>query len=152
MIGQIDHINIVVSNLERSVTFYTQLLGMKETKRAHLQGDWIESVVGLKDVSADVVYIQPVEEGPRIELIQYMSPRGEVLPSTSLPNTIGIRHIAFQVENMEEVTERLTSAGIEFIGKPITVPTSAVKHKAGRKSLCYFRDPDGVILELAEYA
>ncbi|HKQ32343.1 MAG TPA: VOC family protein, partial [Thermodesulfobacteriota bacterium] len=43
----IDHINIVVSDLEKSVRFYTELLGFIESKRAHLEGDWIESIVGL---------------------------------------------------------------------------------------------------------
>ena len=66
----IDHINIVVSDLERSVRFYTELLGFKESKRAHLEGEWIESIVGLKGVVADVVFI--------------LAPLGEPPPSASI--------------------------------------------------------------------
>ena len=68
MVKAVDHINIVVSDLERSVSFYTDVLGFKETKRALLQGDWIEHIVGLKDVQAEVVYIN---SSPRIELLHY---------------------------------------------------------------------------------
>jgi len=151
MIRCVDHINIVVSDLERSVRFYTEALGLEETRRAALEGDWIESVVGLAGVRADVVYVQPRDGGPRIELIQYHAPEGKAIPETALPHTIGLRHIAFRVEDMEAACRRLRDAGAEFIGEPVAVPDGVVKHDAGRKTLCYFRDPDGVILELAHY-
>ena len=76
MIKAIDHINIVVSDLESSVKFYTELLGFKEIRRAHLEGAWIESVVGLKGVNADVAYIVAPAGEPRIELLCYNAPQG----------------------------------------------------------------------------
>ena len=152
MIEFIDHINIVVADLARSVAFYTEVLGFKEVRRAHLEGDWIEGVVGLEGVNAEVVYVKPRRGGPRIELIQYNAPAGKILPETAQPQTQGLRHVAFRVEDIEEAYYHFTDAGVEFIGPPTRVPESAVKHDEGRKSLCYFRDPDGVILELAEYA
>lgn len=151
MVKYVDHINIVVSDLERSVQFYTRLLGLTETKRAHLTGDWIETIVGLKGVVADVVFVQPLEGGPRIELIQYLSPQGESFPEHSRPNTHGLRHIAFQVEDMDGLRARLETAGVHFFGPPVQVPGGVVEHDDGHKSLCYFLDPDGVLLELAAY-
>jgi len=151
MVKHIDHINIVVSNLERSVRFYTQLLGLKETKRATLTGDWIEAIVGLSGVDAEVVYLQPVGGGPRIELIHYRAPAGVALQENSRPNTQGLRHIAFQVENMDSLYTRLRDAGVPFFGPPVVVPSGVVQHEDGEKSLCYFHDPDGVVLELAAY-
>ena len=73
MIESVDHINIVVSDLERSVRFYTEILGFKETRRASLEGDWIESIVGLKGVKADVSYIVAPAGEPRLELLCYNS-------------------------------------------------------------------------------
>ncbi len=151
MIEQIDHINIVVSDLERSVRFYTELLGFEETRRAHLEGDWIEAVVGLRGVQADVVYVQPKGGGPRLELIHYETPEGVPLPECAQPNAIGLRHIAFRVQNMDTVYKRLQAAGVAFIGPPVRVPGQVITHDAGDKSLCYFHDPDGVLLELAQY-
>ena len=151
MVKHIDHINIVVSDLERSARFYIDLLGLQETRRAHLTGSWIEAIVGLRNVSADVVYVQPAGGGPRIELIKYHHPEGATLPDNSLPNTQGLRHIAFQVDNMDEMYLRLEGAGVPFVGPPVTVPAGVVTHDDGQKSLCYFRDPDGVVLELAAY-
>jgi catechol 2,3-dioxygenase-like lactoylglutathione lyase family enzyme len=151
MIHHIDHVNIVVRDLETSAAFYTRLLGLREARRAHLEGEWIESVVGLKGVRADVVYVQPEGGGPRIELLQYHAPEGIMLPACALPNTRGLRHIAFRVDNMAAISRKLREAGVPFLSEPVTVPGAVVRHDAGEKTLCYFHDPDGVLLELAEY-
>lgn len=151
MVQAIDHINIVVSDLERSARFYIDLLGLVETRRARLEGDWIESIVGLRGVRADVVYVEPVSGGMRIELLQYQAPVGKSLPENALPNTVGLRHIALRVKDIHEVCRRLEAAGVELVGPPVEVPSGVVTHDAGDKVLCYFHDPDGVILELAEY-
>lgn len=151
MVKHIDHINIVVTDLERSVRFYVDLLGLRETRRARLTGAWIEAIVGLAGVDAEVAYVQPQGGGPRIELIRYHAPEGVDLPENARPNTRGLRHIAFQVEDMDGLHARLTEAGVPFFGPPVPVPHGVVRHDDGDKSLCYFLDPDGVILELAAY-
>ena len=151
MIRALNHINLVVSNLERSVQFYTTLLGFKEVRRAHLEGKWIESIVGLKGVRAEVVYLLAPAGEPRLELLYYESPRGKWIQANSLANTIGLRHIAFQVEDIHKAVKHLKEAGVTILSEPVALPASSIKHDAGRKTLCYFLDPDGVLLELAEY-
>lgn len=151
MIRGIDHINIVVSDLDRSVRFYTEVLGFSETKRAHLKGDWIEAIVGLKDVEAKVAYVVAPAGEPRIELLQYLTPEGKALEANSAPNTPGLRHIALRVSDTPAMVERLKEAGCRIFGEAVKVPGSVVSHDAGEKQLCYFLDPDGVILELAQY-
>lgn len=151
MIAGIDHINLVVSNMERALAFYTGLLGFVETRRARLEGAWIEAIVGLRGVSAEVAYIEPPEGGIRLELLQYHAPEGRRLPGCSAPNTVGLRHIAFRVKNLDQLYERLRAAGVPFVGPPVAVPGAVIRHAAGDKRLCYFHDPDGVLLELAEY-
>ena len=151
MVKAVDHINLVVSDLDRSARFYTELLGFKEIRRAHLEGEWIESVVGLKGVEADVVYVVAPSGEPRLELLCYRSPRGASVDENSVANTLGLRHIAFRVEHIDITVKNLKQAGVKFIGEPVSVPMDAVKHDAGHKILCYFLDPDGVLLELAEY-
>ncbi|MGQ3683911.1 MAG: VOC family protein [Candidatus Loosdrechtia sp.] len=151
MIHAIDHINLVVSDLERSVRFYTELLGFKEIRRAHLEGEWIESIVGLKDIHADVVYVVTPGGEPRLELLCYKTPKGNAVPVNSFANTIGLRHIALRVKDIHATVNRLKKAGVPFISGPVPVPPSTITHDAGHKILCYFHDPDGVLLELAEY-
>lgn len=151
MIHAVDHINLVVSDLERSVRFYTTLLGFKEIRRAHLEGAWIEFIVGLKGIRAHVAYILAPGGEPRLELLCYETPRGESIPANSIANTIGLRHIAFRVKDIYATVQRLKDGGVKVFHDPVSVPTGVIAHDAGHKILCYFLDPDGVLLELAEY-
>lgn len=151
MIRGIDHINIVVADLQRSVRFYCEVLGFRKTHDVVMEGDWIEAIVGLRGVKGLVAFVEPPGGGPRIELLQYVAPAGVVLPETSRPNTHGLRHIAFRVVDIAGLTAKLRAAGVPLFSEPVRVPAGVVKFAAGDKTLVYFLDPDGVILELAEY-
>ena len=151
MLEAIDHINIVVADLERMIGFYTNLLGLKLTKRVTISGAWIDRTVGLSGASGDVVYLE-FGAGPRIELIQYLSPPGERPDALSVSNTHGIRHIAFKVDDIDSIVARLRGAGVTFFSEVQTVPDSQVTYAGGiRKRLVYFQDPEGNLLELCEY-
>jgi glyoxylase I family protein len=151
MIRGIDHINIVVADLARSVAFYTEVLGFRKTTDVVMEGDWIEEIIGLKGVKGLVAFVELPGGGPRIELLQYVAPAGGALPENSRANTRGLRHVAFRVDNIGEMAARLRAAGVTMFSDPVKVPQGVVKFAAGDKSLCYFLDPDGTILELCEY-
>ena len=151
MIVSVDHINLVVSDLERSVDFYTNVLGFRETQRAELEGEWIETIIGLETVKASVAYVVSPAGQPRLELLQYHSPIGDGFQANSIPNTLGLRHLALSVDNIDSAVQRLREAGTELLSRPVVVPTDVIQHSTGQKILCYFHDPDGILLELTEY-
>jgi catechol 2,3-dioxygenase-like lactoylglutathione lyase family enzyme len=66
-----------------------------------------------------------------------------------LPNVPGIRHLAFEVQDMDALCVRLRAAGVRFVSPPVTVPFPV--GDKGTKRLCYFHDPDGTLLEVAAY-
>ena len=150
MILGVDHLNLVVADLERSVRFYTEVLGFRRTADVTMEGEWIEAIVGLRGVRGLVTFVEP-PGGPRIELLQYVAPAGEVLPANSRANTHGLRHLAFRVRDIAAMASRLRAAGVTLFSDPVRVPPGVVRFAAGEKTLVYFLDPDGVILELAEY-
>lgn len=151
MIRAVDHINIVVTDLQRSVRFYTELLGFKLAREAQLEGEWIDRIVGLKGVRGRVAYVVAPAGEPRIELLCYDAPAGADPVETRRANTIGLRHIALRVDDIQAMTARLREAGVELFSDPVKVPHGVVRHDQGEKTLVYFLDPDGVILELAQY-
>lgn len=151
MIQAIDHINIVVSDMERSLRFYTEVLGFRKTKEAQLEGAWIERFVGLSGVKAHAVFVVAPGGEPRIELLQYHAPAGVAWAENSRPNTIGLRHLALRVDDIAAMVAKLRAAGITMLSEPVRVPPGVVQHDAGEKTLVYFLDPDGVVLELAQY-
>lgn len=148
-VKSVNHLNIVVADMERSLAFYVGLLGMRPTFEVNLTGDWIDAVAGLTGVSARCVFVQPKGGGARFELLQYVAPPGEDPAANRLANTGGLRHVALEVEGLDAWHARLRDAGVEFLSPPVTVPFSIVD--GIRKRLCYCRDPDGVIVELCEH-
>ncbi len=151
----IDHLNLVVADLDRSLAFYTELLGFRQTQRTVLEGEWIGQIVGLPNARAEVAFIEPPAKTagtPRIELLQYLSPEGEALELNSVANTRGLRHLALRVEDIAAMKAHLESHGVSFFGEPVVVPEGIIQRAGGvKKTLVYFLDPDGVILELAQY-
>jgi catechol 2,3-dioxygenase-like lactoylglutathione lyase family enzyme len=133
--------------------FYRDVLGMTVAKEVFIQGDWVDRVTGLRGVKADVVYLELPGGGPRVELIRYRAPRSDRPPGIEQPQTQGIRHIAFRVDDIDGVAQPLRDAGVALIDDVQTVPESQVTYAGGaRKRLVYFRDPEGNLLELCEYA
>lgn len=151
MIRAIDHLNIVVTDLARSLAFYIDVLGFTKTKDAYLEGEWIDRIVGLRGVKARAAFIVAPAGEPRIELLEYTAPQGGSSPENSRANTLGLRHIALRVDDIAATVARLRCAGATVFSEPVRVPAGVVHHDAGEKTLVYFLDPDGVILELAEY-
>ena len=140
---KIDHINIVVTNIADSIAFF-EMLGFVVKDRSVLEGEWISEVVGLPDVRAEYAKMNIDSGETSLELIQYFSPEGSKDPDLEKPNQIGFRHMAFQVENIEAIVEQLQNNNVEFMSEIREYP------KTGKK-LVYFKGPDGIVLELAEY-
>ncbi len=154
MLSQIDHVNFVVADLERMTAFYRDALGLVVTKQVTISGDWIARVVGLEEdagVEADVVYLD-LPDGPRIELIRYHRPAGASPALLGRPNTMGLRHLAFKVDDIDAAVAKMKSRGVAFFSDVQTVPSTQVSYAGGvRKRLVYFHDPEGNLLELCEY-
>ncbi|QOV91619.1 VOC family protein [Humisphaera borealis] len=151
MIESIDHVNIVVADMELVARFYEDTLGFRRTKHATIRGDWVDATVGLKGAEAEVIYLE-LGVGPRIELARYVSPPGRRPIDIDLPNMQGIRHLAFKVSGIEAIAARLRAAGVKVFSEVQQVPDSQVTYAGGvRKYLLYFQDPEGNLLELCEY-
>ena len=146
---RLDHVNIVVEDMERSRRFYGDVLGLEPGFEATLEGEWIERVTGLTGARAHCVFFEFPGAGARIELLEYYTAKGGQFYPNRFPSVIGARHIAFEVDDMADFVARLTERGVVFVSEPIEVPFRV--GAIGRKWVCYFHDPDGVLLEAAAY-
>jgi catechol 2,3-dioxygenase-like lactoylglutathione lyase family enzyme len=143
MLKKINHVNIVVSNLEETKAFFIQL-GFEIGDASGLSGEWISSIVGLPDVEARYVTLSLPNTETNLELIEYTSPLSDKDPDMYKANQIGFRHIAFEVDNIEDEVCRLKEKGIKFLSEIHTYP------KTGKR-LVYLWGPDRILLELAQY-
>jgi|TARA_Y100000031_G_scaffold75834_1_gene83527 catechol 2,3-dioxygenase-like lactoylglutathione lyase family enzyme len=143
MLKKINHINVVVSDLDEARSFFIQL-GFTVGDESELSGEWISSIVGLPNVVARYATLKLPGTETNLELIEYTSPPSERDPNMGKANQIGFRHIAFEVENIDKIVQDLQDKGIKFISSIHTYP------KTGKR-LVYFCGPDGILLELAQY-
>ena len=149
---KIDHLNIVVSDMERSVAFYSRL-GMTKSLDTFISGAWIANLMGIHDenLNARVVFMEASGD-VRLELLQHIFPPGQQVSANSKPNTIGLRHFALVVDDVLTIYQTLLAEGITFFSEPQeVVGNKDVAARFGRKWMVYLLDPDGTIVELAHY-
>ena len=148
VLPRFDHLNIVVADMAESVRFYRALFGMSVALDCELEGAWFEAVTGFPGARARCVILRGAEPGFRIELLRYFEPPGRADPATRALDTHGLRHFAVRVEDIDAALALARSLGYARGVEPVRVPFSILP--AGKR-MAYLRDPDGVVLELAEY-
>ena len=137
----IRHTGIVVSDLERALQFYVELLGLKVTTRKDESGEFIDKILGLKSVTVTTVKMA-AGDGNLIELLYYHSYPKKTVGSREICET-GFSHIAFTVENADAEYERLSKAGVPFNSPPQKSPDGYAK-------VTFCRDSEGNLIELVE--
>jgi len=143
MLKSVNHTSFTVSDVERSLKFYTELLGMEMISIADRPQDFCEKVSGIPGARMRIAYVRGADYN--LELIQYLSPPGKKLDTTT--NNVGSAHLCFVVDNLMEMYRDLSARGVHFRGQPVSVP--AGPNKGGL--VVYLTDPDGNNLEFVEY-
>ncbi len=141
-----NHTGFVVSDMERSLAFYRDLLGLREERNQILEGEFISQLVGYPNARLHIIYLGIGDTKHSVELIQYLNPPGE---SVALPsrNSVGATHLGVIVDDLDSFYEELSGKGVRFVSPP-AVRAGAV-YPLARKG-CYLEDPDGNWLELLE--
>ena len=141
------HTGFIVSDIERSVDFYTRVLGMRvERKPTDAGGPWLGAVVGYPDVKLRIAFVGP-GTGHSIELIQYVEPSGGKRQDIDARNVVGAAHCGMVVDDVRAWYDRLKAEGVRVMGEPTL---RDVEFPWARYAF-YFQDPDGHKLELATY-
>ena len=135
------HTGIVVTDMEKSLKFYRDLLGLKPVIDFEEKGEFIDSVLAGSGIQVRMVKMV-ADDGGMVELLHYVSHPMSRAKDNKI-NEIGPTHIAFTVESMDETYERLSKVGVKFNSVPIVSPD-------GKAKLAFCQDPDGTYLELVE--
>ncbi|MCP4176215.1 MAG: hypothetical protein GY756_00440 [bacterium] len=140
MIIDIDHINIVVTDIDKTVKFFN-ILGFQMGESATLEGEWISDMLKLDNACAEYVSLSLPDSKFNIELLKFNTPVSESVELNSKTNTIGYRHFSLKVKDLEKEINNLKKHNISFISKP--------QQKGNRKGV-YFIGPDNIIIQLDE--
>ena len=142
MIKAVRHFGIVVSDMERALRFYRDLLGLKVLKAMDESGEHIDNMLSLNDVQVTTVKMSAGGDSILIELLAFKSHRDGV-PADRRIYSIGPTHVAFTVNDLEAAYHHLTDAGIHFHAPPQQSPDGFAK-------VTFCHDPDGTPIELVE--
>lgn len=144
------HVSFTVSNIDASVKWYTEVLGLEYVRGQVQQNEYTSKLVGYPDAHLKVAQLRvPGQTIPRsrhhIELVEYIHPRGEDIPLDT--NRCGVGHWAFMVDDIHAEFDRLKGLGVQFKAEePVAIEAGV--NKGGYT--IYFTDPDGITLELIQ--
>ena len=139
---RLDHVSIVVDDLEAAKAFFAEL-GMELEGEAPIEGAWVDRVNALDGVRVDIAMMRTPDGQGKLELTKFHHPTAiSPEPHDALGNTLGLRSIMFQVTDIDAVVARLRARGAELIGE--------VEQYEQIYRLCYVRGPAGIIVALAE--
>lgn len=137
------HTGLTVADLDRSLDFYRDLLGFEVVMTQEKHGGYLAAIVGYPDAHVRMAQVKAPASEHRLELFEYVTPPG--VPGSREPRDIGPTHVCLLVDDLPELYDRLRAAGVSsFLSPPVEVDTGV--NRGGRA--LYFRDPDGIILEL----
>lgn len=148
MIGRIYHVGLTVSDLDRSVAFYRDVLGLTYQGEMVMTGDATDALFQRKDCKVRLAYLNGSEhvEAPPVELIQFVGDAAEKeAPGLFTPS---ISELCFYTDAIDAVYERLLSKGVDCFSPPVAFDFT--DQGFGKSKAFYFKDPDGIILEMMQ--
>ena len=141
-----DHTGITVTNLERSLAFWRDVLGFEFAHAAHQKGELAQEITGVEGAEIKLAVLK-TPGGHKIELLEYLAPADRKRVSVR-PCDVGFVHVALLVDDLEAVLGQIAASGWKAAGKPQTLTRGP---NAGKRAV-YIRDPDGATIELMQQA
>lgn len=143
-ISAVHHLGLTVANIERSIEFYSNLMGMELIgRRPGVTADYVSRQTGYTNLELNVASFRVGPNSPQtLEVVQYMTNQGD--PSDQATNRAGNSHLCILVDDLRASYDDLIARGVLFNSKPVEITSGP---NAGGLVI-YLSDPDGYTLEL----
>lgn len=140
-VRRFDHIGITVADLDAVAGFFVRL-GLEEQGRMFIEGEFVDTVIGIPNSCSEILMLQPPGGGTMLELSSFVRPDHEPGSPTAMANELGLRNIAFEVVDLDAVIAELADDGYGLVG--------GVGEYEGVWRMAYVRGPEGIIVSLAQ--
>jgi catechol 2,3-dioxygenase-like lactoylglutathione lyase family enzyme len=140
-IPRFDHVGITVADLDRVADFFAGL-GFEIEGRTVLEGEFLDTVVGIPGCRAEIVVLRPPGGGTGLELSRFLRPDHVPGSPDPAPNELGLRNVTFEVDDLQPVLDRLAADGYGLVG--------GVGEYEGVWRMASVRGPEGFIVNLAQ--
>lgn len=136
------HVGLTVLNLERSLQFWHDALGLELVARQEQRRGYLEDITCEPGAHALQAHLRFPDSDDFIELLQYVTPEGS--PVVLRPRDPGGGHIAVTCSDLPALLARLVDAGGQPFSEPVVIDGGVNKGA----TVIYMRDPDHHIVEL----
>lgn len=139
---RLGHLGVCVSDLERSIRFYRDLLGFLPLSQVEVRGEAADRLLRLENVEQRTVFLE--RDGLRLALFAYASPKPVGDGEPRAMNQLGLAAMMLRVDDLDATLEVFRQAGVRIVEETHTV------HPGFRSKLVFVCDPDGTLIELVE--
>ena len=140
-IRRFDHIGITVADLDAAVAFFVGL-GLEVEGRTFVEGEFIDTVIGIPDSRTEVVMLRPPDGGAGLELATFMRPGHVPGSPNAMANELGMRNVGFEVDGLDAIVERLVGEGYGLLG--------GIGDYEGIWRMAHVRGPEGIVVSMSE--
>ena len=136
-----DHVGITVRDLDTVTAFFAGL-GFETEGRTVLEGEFLDTVIGIPNSRTEIVMLRPPDGGTGLELSSFIRPNHEPGSPDPMPNELGLRNVTFEVDDLQAILDRLAADGYHLVG--------GVGQYEGIWRMAAVRGPEGLIVNLAQ--
>jgi catechol 2,3-dioxygenase-like lactoylglutathione lyase family enzyme len=140
-ITRFDHVGITVDDLD-SVTAFFVALGLELEGRMFVEGEFLDTVIGIPDSKTEIAMLRPPGGGTSLELSSFVRPDHEPGSPAAMPNELGLRNVCFEVDDLRAMVDALAADGYGLVGD--------IGRHEDSWLMAYVRGPEGIIVSLAE--
>jgi catechol 2,3-dioxygenase-like lactoylglutathione lyase family enzyme len=140
-VRRFDHVGITVADLDSATAFFVEL-GLEIEGSMLMEGEFVDTVIGIPDSRSEIVMLRPPGGGTGLELSSFVQPDHEPGSPASMANELGIRNVSFEVDDLQAAVDRLAAEGYGLVG--------GIGQYENIWRMAYVRGPEGIIVSLAE--
>jgi catechol 2,3-dioxygenase-like lactoylglutathione lyase family enzyme len=141
-VRRFDHVGITVADLDTVTAFFVGLGFEVEGTRMFVEGEFLDTVIGIPDSRTEIVMLRPPDGGTRLELSSFVRPDPEPGLPGAMANELGLRNVAFEVNDLQAAVDLLAADGYGLVG--------GMGQYEHIWRMAYVRGPEGIIVSLAE--
>jgi catechol 2,3-dioxygenase-like lactoylglutathione lyase family enzyme len=140
-IRRFDHVGITVADVDKVSAFFVAL-GLEVEGRTFLEGEFLDTVIGIPDARTEIVLLRAPDGGAGLELARFIRPDHQPGSPTAMATELGVRSVAFEVDDLQAIVERLAKDGYGLVG--------GIGEYEDAWRMASVRGPEGIIVSLAE--
>jgi catechol 2,3-dioxygenase-like lactoylglutathione lyase family enzyme len=136
-----DHVGVTVADLDRAIAFFS-VLGLEVEGRMSMEGEFVDTVIGIPGSRSEIVMLRPPGGGPGLELSSFARPEHQPGSPAAMSTELGLRNVAFEVDDLQAAVDELAAEGYGLVG--------GIGQYESSWRMAYVRGPEGIIVALAE--